>query len=191
MNVHTRSTQSAKQQQHEVHYSNNDGRTSMHLYIHTAHVHTPFKKKTLSYFNSTYQAFKKKRPVKTKNFPKLGDSVLPRSSCKAPNPAQALPASQDPGFRGRRTVEAMERIPWCPRKPLTLASIIRPGSSPWATDLGSKRLSLLRSQSRWSEQIDQRVQWWKVSVCNCSVTSSLYSCQWYSFQALVRFGLAV
>ena len=48
------------------------------------------KKKTLSYFNSTYQAFKKKRPVKTKNFPKLGDSVLPRSSCKAPNPAQAL-----------------------------------------------------------------------------------------------------
>ena len=48
------------------------------------------KKKTLSYFNSTYQAFKKKRPVKTKSFPKLGDSVLPRSSCKAPNPAQAL-----------------------------------------------------------------------------------------------------
>ena len=38
----TRSTQSAKQQQHEVHYSNNDGRTSMHIYIHTAHVHTPF-----------------------------------------------------------------------------------------------------------------------------------------------------
>ena len=45
------------------------------------------KKKLLSYFNSTYQAFKKKRPVKTKNFPKLGDSVLPQSSCKAPNPA--------------------------------------------------------------------------------------------------------
>ena len=45
------------------------------------------QKKTLSYFNSTYQAFKKKRPVKTKNFPKLGDSVLPQSSCKAPNPA--------------------------------------------------------------------------------------------------------
>ena len=45
------------------------------------------KKKTLSYFNSTYQAFKKKRPVKTKNFPKLGDSALPQSSCKAPNPA--------------------------------------------------------------------------------------------------------
>ena len=45
------------------------------------------KKKLLSYFNSTYQAFKKKRPVKTKNFPKLGDSALPQSSCKAPNPA--------------------------------------------------------------------------------------------------------
>ena len=42
MKVHTRITQSAKQQQHEVHYSNNDGRTSMHIYIHTAHVHTPF-----------------------------------------------------------------------------------------------------------------------------------------------------
>ena len=31
--------------------------------------------------------FKKKRPVKTKNFPKLGDSALPQSSCKALNPA--------------------------------------------------------------------------------------------------------
>ena len=55
--------------------------------MNNTHTH---KKKTLSYFNSTYQAFKKKRPVKTKNFPKLGDSVLPQSSCKAPNPAQAL-----------------------------------------------------------------------------------------------------
>jgi len=136
------------------------------------------KKKTLSYFNSTYQAFKKKRPVKTKNFPKLGDSVLPQSSCKAPNPAQALLRVRTQGLKAVG--------PWGPwneshgarggyqLRPVLSGPVLAP-EQPTVASHSDQNSSIVK----------------KVSVCNCSGKSILYSCRWYCSQALVRFGLAV